>query len=251
MSQSPVKSDLPPAKDLQEITKSARTYAQNRSLGVVVMMIIFLLLLAAIAGPSYLAGEASRAGNTLLFWAAIAMLVPAVGAVIYFSVPRWGGMFVERLAQRLYAKEGSVSFEAPGSRAKGKGKVLAACFGACVVASVVLGSVFEIPTRYIQPISALYVVPFLVCLWFLMRPTVGWAALLWPLLFATHAILILAGAPILFIEPWDGLNVLIPVAGYGILAALVGHLQGRVALNRLKKLTRADTAAPGQPGEVS
>jgi hypothetical protein len=251
MNRPPAKSDLPPPKDPHGIAKCAQTYAQNRSLGVVISMIVFLLLCAAIGGPSYLAGEAYRSGNMLLFWVAIALLVPAVGALGYCSVPRWGGKLLERLTQRLYAKEGNVSFLPPSGRAKVLGYMLAVFLGTCVVASVTLGSVFEIPTKYMQPISALYVVPFLVCLWLLMRPMVGWAALLWPLLFALHAILILAGAPILFTAPWDGLNMLIPIAGYGILAGLVGHLQSRVALARLKRLTRVDPAGPDQSEEAS
>jgi hypothetical protein len=105
--------------------------------------------------------------------------------------------------------------------------------------------------NHMQPISALYVVPFLVCLWLLMRPMVGWAALLWPLLFAIHAILILAGAPIFFTAPWDGLNMLIPIAGYGILAGLVGHLQSRVALTQLKRLSRVGPTGPDQSEEAS
>ena len=250
MSRLPAQSE-PPPRDPEGIAKSARTYAQNRSLGVVVSLIIFSLLCAAIAGPSYLAGEAYRSGNMLLFWVSIAVLVPALGALIYLSVPKWGGKLQDRVVQRLYAKEGNVAFSPPKQRAKVWGPVLGTCFGICVVASVILGFVFEIPPKYMQPISALYVVPFLVCLWFLMRPMAGWAALLWPLLYATHAVLILAGAPILFTGPWDGLNMLLPVAGYGMLAGLVSHFQSRVALARLKRLTRVDPAGPDQPEEAS
>ncbi len=99
---------------------------------------------------------------------------------------------------------------------------------------------FDIPSRYMQPISALYCVPFLVGLWFLQRPLSGYVALLWPALIAIHAILILAGAPILFTGRWEALNMLIPMFGYGMLTGLLSHLYSRVALRRLKRLTQTD-----------
>ena len=251
MSQLPTKSELPPPRDPQGISKWARAYAQNRSLGVVVLTFIFLALFAAIGGPSYLAGEAYRSGNMLLFLVSIAVLVPALGTVVYLSVPRWGGKLLERVVQRLYAKEGKVVLSLPSARAKFWGLVLGVCFGTCIFATVMLGFVFEFPIKYMQPISALYMVPFLVGLWFLMRPMVGCLALLWPLLYAIHAILIVSGAPILFTGPWEGLNMLIPTAGYGMLSGLVQHLYSRVALRRLKRLTRVDPTGADKTEEVS
>ncbi len=250
MGQLPTNSELPPPQDPQGIAKWARAYAQNRSLGVVVFMIIFLVLCAAISGPSFLAGVAYRNGNMLLFWVSIAALIPASGALIYLSVPRWGGKLQQRVFQRLYAKEGNVAFASASARGKIWGPVLGACLGTCIIASVMLDFALDIPSKYMQPISALYVVPFLIGLWILMRPMAGYAALLWPVLYATHAILILAGAPILFTGPWDGLNMLIPIAGYGMLSGLVGHLYSRVALRQLKRLTRLDPNGADQPAEV-
>ena len=50
--------------------------------------------------------------------------------------------------------------------------------------SVILGLLGYLPGgKYMQPISAVYVVPFLVALNFLMRPTAGNIPLLWPLLY--------------------------------------------------------------------
>jgi len=250
MSQSPLKSQQTPP-DPRRIAKSARTYAQNRSLGVVVFMVVFLLLSAAIAGPSLLAGGAYRSGNMPLLCASIAVLVLALAALIYFSVPGWGGKLQQRLVKRLYAREGNVAFSPPSQSANVWGPVLAAGFGICVVASVVLDFAFEIPSKYMQPISALYVVPFLVGLWFLMRPMAGYPALLWPLLYAAHAILIVSGAPILFTGRWEALNMLVPIAGYGMLSGLVGHLYSRVALRQLKRLAQVDPTAADRPEEVS
>ena len=226
-------------EDSQEISRWTRAYAQNRSLPVVVLLLIFLAINLVIGGASLLAGTAYRSGNMFLFWVAIAALVPAFGAIIFFSVPRWARKFQTWLMGRLYAKEGNVAFSQQNRHATAWGVILVVCFGTCVAASVILGFFFDIPSKYMQPISALYVVPFLVGLWLLMRPMAGYAALLWPLLYAIHAILILAGAPILFTGPWEVLNIVIPIAGYGLLASLAGHFYSRVALRHLKHLAQA------------
>ena len=73
---------------------------------------------------------------------------------------------------------------------------------------------------------------------------------LWPVLYALHAILIVAGAPILFTGEWVGLNMLIPTVGYGLLAALVGHLYSRFALHKVKRLARTGLPTADSQEEV-
>lgn len=240
MNPSPAPSRSLPPEDIRQIPKWTRAYAQNRSLGVAVFLLVFSAISALIAGESLLAGYAYRSGNLLLLGLSIALLLPTVAAVVYLSVPRWGGKLNDRLVQRLYADDGNVAFSPPSERAQAWAPILAGCFGACVLGSVVLGFVIEIPSEYLQPISALYVVPFLVALWILMRPMAGYAALLWPALYAAHAIGIVAGAPIVFNSPWDFLNLVIPMVGYGLLSAIVGHVYSRFALRRLRMLAGAD-----------
>lgn len=154
---------------------------------------------------------------------------------------------MEEFGKRLYAKEGNVAV-APekGPYPPRVPPMLMVGFMVCVFTSIVLGVLGYIPIRYMQPVSALYCVPFLVILSFLMRPAVGRLALLWPALYGLHAILIVAGVPILMTGKWEGLNVLIPVAGYGLLSGLVGHLYSRYALRRLKRAARSGLAGGDQ-----
>ena len=84
-----------------------------------------------------------------------------------------------------------------------------------------------------QPISAIYCVPFLVGLWLLLRP-VSIPLALWPALCGLHAILIVVGAPIVFVGAWSSLNMLIPVCGYGMLTGLISHVYSRFALRKLR-----------------
>jgi len=61
------------------------------------------------------------------------------------------------------------------------------------------------------------------------------ATVVWPSLYAVHAALLLAGAPILFAAKWDALNMALPTFGYGVLSFLVSHLYSRFALRRLRR----------------
>ena len=91
-----------------------RRYAQNRSLPVIAFLVVFALLNVAIGVPSYFAGIAYRNGNTILLVVCIAVLVVAVAATIYISVPRWGGRLLQRFSEKLYSREGRVTIS-PGT----------------------------------------------------------------------------------------------------------------------------------------
>jgi len=240
------------SQDSQEMGKWARVYAQNRSLGVLVSLVVSTLLFLAIGGGSFLGGFAWRHGNMPVFWACMAWLAVATAGVIYCSVPWWGGRALERLARRLYAGDGGVALDIPQCNRRLRLMIpLGITFFVCVLLSVSLGVAGFIPIEYMQPVSASYCVPFLVGLVFLQRPAVSYVALLWPLLYGLHAILILAGAPIRFTGAWQALDVTLPMVGYGILSAMASHLYGRFALRRLKKLARTGDSISPRTGEVT
>jgi hypothetical protein len=102
-----------------------------------------------------------------------------------------------------------------------------------------------------QPVSAIYVVPFLLVLHLMIRPAAGKLMLLWPTLYALHAILVVAGAPILFSGHWKGLNMLMPIAGYGLLTSLICHLYSRYALRKVKRLAQMELPGVCQQGEAT
>ena len=221
---------------LKEIPKWTRRYAQNRTIPFLIFLVINLCLFTGIAIPSYFGGIAYRNGNVVLLGISIFMLIISMICVIIISVPKWGSKIIERITQRAYAGEGLITISAPESIKKKKwvGYVVAMIFGSCVFTSVILGLLGYLSIKYMQPISALYVVPFLVFLYIWQRPIISPLALLWPILYSIHAILVVAGVPIQFGEPWIFLNMLIPIAGYGILCGLIGHIYSRYALKKLK-----------------
>jgi len=236
--------------DPGEIGKWTRRYGQTRTIPFVLTMALSIFLFAAIGGLSYLSGQAFRAGNTLLFH----ICLPALGVVLvglfWFSIPRWGGKAMQRLAERIYAKEGTVTLP-PAKPAVPKWVqiVVGVIFGACIVASIHLSRAFSWPIKYMQPISAIYCVPFMVFLGYTRRGEGSPLMMLWPAMYALHAILIVAGAPIVFAGRWTALNMLVPIAGYGLLLGLLGHVYSRFALRRLRRAARAGLDAQGGAGE--
>ena len=240
------------AEDLRQIGKWARVYSQNRGLGVAVVLIMSVLLGLSIFGSSACAGLTWREGKMGLFWACMVWVGVSTVALVYFSVPWWGGKAQEWIVQKVYAGDGYVAVDAPRTAQRtGLMIPLGITFGLCVVGSVALGLAGLIPIEYMQPVSALYVVPFLVALVFLQRPVISYIALLWPFLYGLHAVLIVAGVPIRFTGAWQAADIMLPMVGYGILSAVVSHLYGRIALSRLKKLARNDGPISGPTGEVT
>jgi len=228
---------------LQQIPKWARRYAQTRTVPVLIALVVALGLCAAVGIPSYLAGNAYRSGNTLSFWICVCLLVLALAAVAFFSIPRWGGRLLECFAKRYYSKEGYVSLgSAVTKRKKALTGVVGASFGFCILASVVLGNKGYYPLEYMQPVSALYMVPFMTFLVLIQRPVSSLLGLLWPLLYGVHAALIVCGVPIQFRGSWQFLDMLVPVVGYGILANSVCHLYNRFALHRMRGLAHTEAA---------
>ena len=74
---------------------------------------------------------------------------------------------MERITERVYAREGNARLSCPMSRGrKLVGWCLAATFLICILSEVVLGFLDVFPHQYMQPVSAIYIVPFLVHLVF-------------------------------------------------------------------------------------
>lgn len=222
--------------DAREIPKWARRYAQNRTIPVLVALGIFLLGFGVFAGLSYLTARAAKNDQRILAGASAVLLSGFAAWWMWFAFVG-GSRIIQRISQRLYRAEGNVSLggtvEIPLQKVP-HGPVFFLLF--CVMAHVMLGLVGLLRIEYMQPTSALYVIPFLVYLSVKLRGVGSPFMLLWPLLYGLHAILLVAGAPIYFSGPYTILNMFIPTAGYGFLAALTAHIYSRMALRRLRRL---------------
>ena len=87
------------AGDLLQIPKWVRRYVQTRTVNMLVALVVGLGIGAAIFWPSILSEESYRSGNTVWVWVWKCALIPALGIMVFFSVPSWGGKLLERIGQ--------------------------------------------------------------------------------------------------------------------------------------------------------
>jgi hypothetical protein len=226
---------------IREIPKWAQRYARNRTLAFVVSQVIFIFGFCMFGGLSYLTGLAYVSGQRTLAAVGVLALSGWTAFWIWFSF-FGAARIMGDIAKWLYRREGQVLPEQSLGLVNGRRPTWAAfVFAFCVIASVGLGLLGYIPERLMQPISAIYVVPFMVYLGWKLWETSSPFMLLWPLLYGIHAILIAAGVPISRGPMFD---MLVPTVGYGLLAGLAGHIYSRVALRRLRSLASSRPEPP-------
>ena len=244
---------------LKDIPKWTRRYAQNRTLTILVLLVmigLFAMIVAALFGFLLsLAVTGFRKGNIILGCVGIAVLIAVLAALAKFYIyifAKFGGKnkgLLDQIIDRwIYGLEGIVSISMPEATKKKKWLeiTVAIVWGTLFLGTMYLGMVNFIPVKYVQPISALYCVPYMVIGWYFWRsPRTGPIFLLKPTLYSIHAILILIGVPIFFTSSFGAvLNMSLPLLGYGYLTLVIGHLYSRYALKKLKSLTHleGDTA---------
>jgi hypothetical protein len=230
---------------IREIPKWARRYAQNRTLPVVAFLLVFAVASCLFGGLSLLTAWAYVADRRVLSAASMLVLCGFTVWWLWFSFI--GATRIMRgLSERLYQGEGSVSVGACAGIGESKRLLpVAFVFAFCVLASVGLGLLGLYPIRLMQPISALYLVPFLCYLGLKLRHVGSPFMFLWPGLYAVHAVLLVTGVPI---GMGPMLDVFVPTVGYGFLAALAGHVYSRFALRRLRNLAAGSEAAEEAAG---
>ena len=227
----------PEIEHLKEIPKWTKKYAQNRMLTNLVFFLMCIVLFFGISAPPYLYGLLFKNSNVLVKFI---FLIPALVSIIclfYITIPKWGGIKIWKwVDQRIY-HEGNVSISEPElMKTKKKiGSIVGLIFMSCIISTMFICEKY-VPIEYMQPISAIYCVPFMVFLYIWQRPKYGPLMLLWPVLYAIHAILIVAGVPIVFSKDNGlvSLNMYIPSFGYGFLTFIIIYIYSRYALKKLK-----------------
>jgi hypothetical protein len=218
------------------------------------MITIFSMFIAFLVAFSLaLAFAGFRKGNILLGCVGIAVLVAVIAAIVKFYIfifAKYGGKnkgLLDQIVDRwMYGREGTVSIPMPEATKKRKWSeiIISIVYMVCLLGSMNLAMHGYIPDKYFIPLTALFVVPFNVYLYFIQRPRLGHVLLLCPILYAIHAILIIAGVPIYFTGTFAvPLNLLVPLI-YTFLTYIIGHFYSRYALKRLKDIAHleGDTA---------
>ena len=230
---------------LKDIPKWTRRYAQNRMLTTFVLIALTGLFAMFVAVPSSLLIAAFMQGSVILASICIAVLAAIVIFLIIF-ISKYGGknrgLIDQQIDQWIYGHEGTASMPAPKSTKKKKWLegIVGAVVGICILGTMYLGMEGYLAFKYMQPVSALYFVPFLVYLHFLQCPRLGPLLLICPILYTIHAILIVAGVPVFFTGNLCMLNLALPAFGYTFLAYVIAHIHSRYALKNLKGLTHLE-----------
>ncbi len=244
---------------LKEIPKWTRKYAQNRTLTIIVLMamaMLFSMFFAVLLGFTLgLATSGFRKGNMFLGCVGIAATVAVLAAMsilLITTLKKFGGKNRGLLDQLIdkwtYGKEGTATVSVTKSSKKRICLEILSCviFFIWFFGSWMLAVHGYIAYKYLQPVSALYIVPCMICGWYFWQsPRIGPVYLLHPMLFTIHAILIVAGVPIFFnSENFCIFSVCLPFIGYGFLTYVIGHIYSRYALKKLKGISHlgGDTA---------
>jgi len=228
-------------EDPREIAKWAKRYARSRTIPFLVQWVFIVALVMVIGSLSYVTLEAYYARRTTLMWICMGGIGAMTVALMWFSMARWGGEQIWRISQWVYGREGYAAYEGGDEPDRMQHTRWIALVGVGLVLYHMTGAVLValryVPMPYIQPLSALYMAPFLAVM--IVSQRLGFWAWVWPLLYGLHAVLLVAGAPIHFPGKVQFLDVLVPIFGYGLLSILIGHLYSRYAFRRLKQLARA------------
>ncbi|HPC14946.1 MAG TPA: hypothetical protein P5318_01680 [Candidatus Hydrogenedentes bacterium] len=227
--------------DPRLIAQWAERYARSRTIPFLVQWVFIVVLVSIVGALAFFTLRAFQTQHRTLVWIGIAALALTNLLLVWFSVAKWGGEQIWRISQWLYGKEGWAVY--------GQGKVdkrtrrpwwfVTLALGLCLyhlVGAFLIG-MRRLPVEYIQPLSALYLAPFLAVM--IVTQRLGWWAWVWPALYAAYAVALVAGAPLHFHGQWFAFDVLVPIFGGGLIAILVGHFYSRYALRRLKALVRA------------
>jgi hypothetical protein len=231
---------------VREIPKWARRYAQNRTLRILVLSGILIAGAVVFVALGRFGGRAFRSNDGPMIWASLAAIWVFAGGWLWFALvgaPR----LIPRITRRLYRGEGSIfTGGAPDTELPRVPNLAIGLLILLATVHILLIQRGVLPERYFQPVSALYVSPFMLWVGLSLRPQPRSSFMcLWPVLYVVHGVLIVAGAPI---SRGLAFDIFAPAVGYGFLAALAGHLYSRLALRRLRSLAVTANAADEADG---
>ena len=244
------------SEKLKEIPKWTRKYTQNRTLTILVLLVmtaLFGILVAALfTFPLALAVKGFRKGNIVSGCVGTVILIAVLAALVKFYIyifAKFGGknkgLIDLKLDRWIYGREGFASMPQPKLTKKRKylDIIVGIVYMVCLIGSMNLAMSGYIEVKYLLPLMALFVVPFGVYQYFILRPRLGPVLLIFPVLFTIHATLIIAGVPIFFTGTFAvPLNMLLPLI-YTLLVFMLGHLYSRYALKKLKGITHLEGEA--------
>lgn len=255
--------------DVRDIPKWVRRYADSRTVlpsllvavlaGVSVAVLFFIIV-----GPIVLlAWRLSLAGHTtagMIAWACAGSAFIGVWVSVMWLFVRHRARYTDivrsvghKMANWIYRGEGDAT-PPPDKTVKWPPQWLTYTYVVIIVAPICILPVCEfLPQQYWQPLTALLWVPLLS--YSILRPILRGGPvpsalmLLWPGLYAVHAVLIMAGLPIYVTGQYGMVANAGLFVGYGLIAALAAHIYSRIALRWLRAIARSPEAEEDIGGE--
>ena len=224
--------------DPRLLVQWTRRYAKSRTIGFLVQWVFIVVIVMVIAMASSLTSVAYEHGQVGMFSVSVLLMLLSMAVLGWFSFSPWGGEIIWRVTQWLYGREGYVSYTgggdgpAPAWLTGLAGGLVMYHLGLALLVSFRIVDIGDM-----QPLSALYMVPFLAIM--IRFQDLGFWAWFWPALYGLHALAMFLGAGIAFRGQWQLLNMVVPVFGYGLIAIVAGHCYSRYALHKLKGIARS------------
>ena len=211
---------------LREIPKWAERYARNRTLPVLVHLGLIAAIMA-ICSAVTLYAVGSKV-NALIIASIVFNALVTAGLLYMMLSGRWMAIIHWPGRVEGTAVPASLSIESDRRSLR-----LGWLSPLPLVAMLVLAVLLRVPEQYWQPLTAIYVAPAVV--YIVSRDGwTEWPYLLWPVLYALHALMIVAGAR-LYIGVWY-MDVFVPLGVYAIAGLAAAHIYSRCALRRLREL---------------
>ena len=208
------------SEEVREIPKWTRRYVENKTMPMIIFLLVALGVIAAISIANY-----------CFLQKRLLLGVIMTGA----SMLGWGCSFLvlRFCLTRCYAKEGL-------SRGKNQRQVDNFFYVTAIpllIACAVLAAFDVIPVRLLQPITALFLCPLLIFWNLRWARGASFLGYLWASLYGAWAIALLFRLPLVtFPERSAGLEVVLAVVVTGLITGSAGHIYNRHALRKLKRL---------------
>ncbi len=252
----PAKDEIFSRNDPRALIRWTRRYAKSRTISFLVQWFFIVVMITVVAAAGHYTNQAhSRGDRDILFYGSVVTMFLAIIALAWFSLSGRGGDMIWSITRRIYGREGHVEYSEGDATGRMPLSIMAASGGLIIyhLVGALLVTFNYLYMKNMMPFSAAYMVPFLFAI--IINQRLGFWAYIWPILYALHAILLLAGLPIRFGGQWQLMNMVVPVLGYGFIAILTGHLYSRFALRQLKRLAREglpdDAAGKADEGKES
>ena len=228
---------------LRKVSRLTDIYARHRTAGPFLIFSTLVLAMGlSIRLVIYLSKPYIKGHDGAILVMILAIMVVVFLVTIFFLVDRWGGRLLKRWGEKLFDHDGRVSERPLNSLIPRWLFILTSVlFGICIVGGIALGVKYNLPDKYMQPISAIYVLPFMVVLGLWRRTPVTSPLMgLWPLLYAIHAVLVVVDAPV-FRSIDGGTHMCIATWGYGALIGFLAYIHSKLTLRKLKKISRLNS----------